>query len=233
MARGRTVGELITDLRAETGRSMEPAHGLNDHDRLIAIIRRAYNDCYDAFDWPHLKVTSVKAMAAGQRYYDFPTTIDPERVTGAWLKEGGEYNPEHLPYGIDPGLYSEFDSDADVRSDPVLRWDFYNDGTNVQFEAWPLPASANCSIKFEGIKKRATLTDEAHIVDIDDAPVLAFAKAYLAPAKDREDMFRLALASLNRIKGRLDKTESFVRGGRLGSGEGMSRTDRRFAYVRS
>lgn len=236
MARGRTLGELIDDLRADSGRSTEPAHGLNDRARLMAIIRRAYAMLYADYDWPHLRVSSTKIMAAGQRYYDFPTVMNAERVEEVWRKWGGDWDEgENLTYGIERGDYAAFDSDAGVRSDPISKWQFYNDGSVnavVQFEVWPMPASDVCQIKFIGTKKEATLTQESHRCDLDDTPILGFSRALLAPMKEREGLFAIARQPLIKQKARLDKSGSFRKGGRLDEGTPQSRTDARFRYVR-
>jgi hypothetical protein len=235
MARNRTLGELIYDLRAETGRSLEPAHGLVDRDRLIAVLRRAAKEVYDVGGWPHLTADETKNMAAGQRYYDFPTNIEPERVIGAWRKWGNQWDHDPLPFGIAPGLYAEFDSDTGETADPILAWDFYNSGgTTVQYEVWPMPASDNsCQLKIVGTKKLTALSNETDRLELDDTAVVLWAVALLSPEKDRETAFRRAQAAIARAKGRMDKSEPFVRGGRLSTGEPMSRSEMRFAYVRS
>jgi hypothetical protein len=37
-------------------------------------LRDTQERLYDEFDWPFLKVQRDKVLAAGQRYYDVPTT---------------------------------------------------------------------------------------------------------------------------------------------------------------
>jgi hypothetical protein len=171
-------------------------------------------------------------MATGQRYYDFPTTMNPERVDFVQRLWGGDWDEGDLLYGIGPVEYAIYNSDDDVRADPIERWNLYNDGTTVQFEVWPIPAAAVCEIKFWGTKKEATLTQEAHICDLDDTPVLAFSRALLAPAKERDTLLAMARAPLVKARARMSKGDPFSKGGMLEEGPPRSRTDVRFAYVR-
>lgn len=235
MSRNRTLGELLYDLRAETARSLEPAHGLADQERLKAMIRRAQKELYEEYAWPHLTIDDVKLMAAGQRYYDFPAEIDLERVEGAWRRWGTQYDYDPLPFGIDPGMYAQFNSDTGERGDPILAWDFYNNGgSTVQFEVWPMPASDNSSaLKFRGTKRLRPLNNESDRCDLDDTPVILWATALLTPAKERDNAFARARKSIQMNRARQDKSESFVRGGRLQDCESMlSRSETRFAFVR-
>ena len=233
MALGRTLLELEQALRAESRRSTLPAHTLNDRDLVRGVIARAYSELYDLYDWQHLMVEVTQAMNAGQRYYDFPATIEPLRTMEIHLRWGGEWQPEPLPRGIDISDYTQFDSEADVRADPVERWDYYNDGTNVQYEVHPIPASNTaCLLKLRGMKKRARLTQDADRCDLDDTPIILWSIALLSPLKQQQAAFERARAAVNVQRRRIQNSEPSSLGGPVPSSAPMSRTDRRFAYVR-
>ena len=72
MARGVTLGQLITDLRSEIGHSLSPALGKNTRDVLINILQRNQRRLWEDYAWPFLRVEKDVTMAAGQRYYDLP-----------------------------------------------------------------------------------------------------------------------------------------------------------------
>jgi len=192
MARGRTFLNLVIDLRNELARSSSVAVGVDDLSRLKHHINRAYEQRYDEHEWPHLRRTfDAVALSAGQRYYDFPTDLNYERVERAWVWWTNE--PIPIDRGITVDDYAAYDSANDERSDPVCKWDVRSIGDAVQFEVWPLPASNDVEVTFLGHRKISRLVNDADVCLLDDWLIVLDAAAAIEKDQDRRQQ-RLAEA---------------------------------------
>lgn len=195
MSRGTQLQTLTEMLQDECRLSSATSRGVDHRTYLQRLIKRVQEELYDEFDWPFMKLrlTSAeagKSMEAGSRYYDFPTSLNPERITQAWHKNGGIW--VKLTRGIDPSHYSAMDPETDVRGDPVQRWDWYGED---QFEVWPLPASDDDEVRFEGRKKLTALSSEAATADLDDILIVLFCAAeVLAPNNQKDAEIKLQKA---------------------------------------
>lgn len=215
MARGRTLGELITKLRIAARYDPNPALSKN----MVALFTQTLQDTqerlYDEFNWPFLKVQRDKALAPGERYYDVPADMNLERIIAVDVLVGGIWQP--VERGISLDDYSNCNSDLDARRDPVERWDVVDTGDGEQIEVWPVPASAG-TLRFSGIRKLKALVDESDRADLDDQLIVSFSAAeVLAGRNDNEAQLKLSQGT-NRLKllqGRTTKTRrnGFVLGG--------------------
>lgn len=202
MARGKTLAQLVSDLKAETGESTLVSVGIGNLPAIQHKIRRTQETLYDEFDWPHLKQFVSKTMTAGQRFYDLPTEINYERIINVahWSNA--------LPVPIDRGIgfehYAQYSSDDDARADPVLAWDIRWRTSVEQLEVWPIPATSGDTIQFEAIRKLRDLTADADVADLDDRLIVLYAAADILArqgAKDAQRIAGLALARFNKLKG--------------------------------
>jgi hypothetical protein len=95
---------------------------------------------------------------------------------------------ESLPFGIGSAEYSTLDSENDVRSDPVLKWDM-RDGN--QFEVWPLPGTNATAtdgiVRFWGIRNLKPVLQDADIFELDDDMIVLYAAAELLLSRDQKD----------------------------------------------
>lgn len=180
MPRGVTLAEMVLDLRGELLQSVNPNHGVNAAPAHKRILARTQRTLWLDFAWPHLRVDRDVQMAAGQRYYDFPTDLALDRVEQVAVKWSGRWH--ELARGIDIGLYNAYDSDIDTRTDPVLHWKPYQE---TQFEVWPIPASDTLqTLRFRGIRALTPLVEDADTCDLDsDLIVLSAAFELAADAK--------------------------------------------------
>lgn len=202
MAVGTTFLTLRTDLRAEVRRSTTVSVGVDDVANLNRVLNHVYRTLYMDHEWPHLRKVYTKIpMAAGQRYYDFPTDLEPDRVTEAvcWSS--------NVAYEVRRGIsfeeYGVLDPDEDERQDPVLAWDNRFTGTKTQIEVWPIPASADHSLQFKGYIKLDKLVNDADKCWLDDELVLLFSAAEVLKADDADDAdskLQLAQGYLQRLK---------------------------------
>lgn len=199
MARNRQLTQLIDDLRAEVGHAVSASVGVDNLPALKQIIRRTQESLYDDFDWPHLRVTPTKNLAAGQRYYDFPTNMDYERIEEVVVWYSGQ--PHILERGIGFGDYAQYDSDSGDRSDPQLKWDVRHTGTKEQMEIWPIPSTNSNYVQFKGIKTLGSLVDDADTADLDGQLIILFAAAeILTRQKSQDAQAKLAAANARYLK---------------------------------
>jgi hypothetical protein len=203
MARNRQLTQLIDDLRAEVGHAVSASVGVDNLPSLKRILRRTQDSLYEDFDWPHLRVLPTKAMAAGQRYYDFPTDLNYERIEEVVIWYSGQ--PHGLVRGIGFGDYAQYDSDSGDRSDPQLKWDIRHTGTNEQMEIWPIPSSNSNTVQFKGIRPLGDLIADADTCDLDGNLIVLFAAAEILTRQKSEDA-QAKLAAANslylKLKGR-------------------------------
>lgn len=180
MARGTQLLELVTMLRDESGRDNSVAVGVDETSTLKQILRRVQNTLYEKHDWPHLRTVFDRIpLQAGERYYDFPDTLNFDRVEDVAVWDGAL--PRPITRGIGFDEYATYDSENDVRADPALRWDVRWRETKEQIEVWPVPASNNLSLQFIGIRKCRAMIENADVCDLDDHMIVLFAAAELLP----------------------------------------------------
>jgi hypothetical protein len=237
MARGLTLGTLTDQLRLAARYDPNPALSLNVLPMMQQLLRDTQERLYDEFDWPFLKITRDKILAAGQRYYDIPTDINLERILAVDVRYGDQWLP--VERGIDVDHYNAHDSDADVRIDPVVRWDVKDTGTGEQVEVWPIPVSNGLALRFKGIRKLTPMIETADRADIDSQLIVLFAAGeLLGGAKNPQAQLKINQAShrLEVLQGRVTKTRnnSFVLGGD-GAPEARDTSPRtpQVAYVRN
>lgn len=205
MARGSTLGTMLTMLREECGYASNSSVGQSKNPALRQLLKRTYAMLYDQHDWPHLMGSwEDKTIVAGSRYYDFPTNINMENAVKAFRRWQSKWEP--LTYGFDPAVYNQFDSDNDERSDPVQAWRVYS---GTQFEVWPLPQT-DSSIRFIGKQAMGAFAADGDVCVLDDHLVVLYAAAEeLADKPKGEAKKGLAEARLNQLKALQNKTVSF------------------------
>ena len=213
MARNVTLGELIDDVRAEAGHSLQANLGTAMREVLVKIIQRQQRRLWEDFDWPFLRVERDVAAQAGQRYYNFPTDLTIERLEKIEFKWGDRWHK--LEYGIGPTEYDLYDSDRDVRSWPIYRW---KEAENNQIEVWPIPSrngstpAADGMIRFTGIRNLRPLVSERDRADLDDTLLVLYSAAeILAREKAADAGLKLQMAERHyqRLKARNAKRDAF------------------------
>lgn len=214
MSRNVTLNELTRQVRAEARLSTSTSRGLDDIENIQQMIRRVQETLYDDYDWPFMRVDkedATKVLQAGQRYYDFPTTMNMERAFSLWTNSTSVWTK--LPQGISLQDYSEQNSDENNRSDPALKWDIINE---TQYEIWPLPASNGGLVRFDGVKKLTPMVTTEDRADLDDRMIVLFVAAEILTANKQPDaQLKLQLAQARRAKmqGRLISQKRLVMGG--------------------
>lgn len=193
MARGTQLLQLVTMLRDETGRANSVAVGVDDVPALKQIINRWQNTLYDKHDWPFLRTVFDRIpLEAGSRYYDFPATLNFDRIEDVAVWDGS--TPLPLTRGIGFGEYAIYDSENDVRAEPTLRWDVRWRDTKEMVEVWPVPSTNNLNLQFIGIRKLRALVANADVADLDDHMIVLYAAAELLPKGSDLAKLKLELA---------------------------------------
>lgn len=214
MARNVTLGELIDDVRAEAGHSLQANLGAAMREVLVKIIQRQQRRLWEDYDWTFLRVDRDVAVQAGQRYYDIPTDLSLERIEKVEFKYGDRWIP--MRHGIGREQLDQHDSDKGIRAFPVERWAEYE---NNQVEFWPIPSQngslANSSdvVRFTGIRKLRPLVQESDRADLDDTLLVLYSAAeILAREKSADAGLKLQMAEKHyaRIRARNSKTDTFV-----------------------
>jgi hypothetical protein len=188
MARGTTLGKLLTDLRAECGVSLNPAHSPQDRDSYVNLLQRTQDTLWQDFAWPHLRVDRMIDVQAGQRYYDMPQDIDIDRIERIQVRTDSRYFDLH--WGITADHYAAFDSEANVRSWPPQRVQIVED---EMLEIWPIPDSnfdaltLDGRIKITGIRKLKPLVATDDRADLDDRLLVLFAAAEYKAGRGADD----------------------------------------------
>jgi hypothetical protein len=206
MARGSTLGTMLTMLRAEARMATDSSVGQSKNPALRVLLKRVYAMLYDEHTWPHLSGQwGDKSIVAGSRYYDFPSEVNMEGAVSAYYQWNGVWLP--LTAGFDTTAYNEFDSDDDERSDPVQAWRIYS---GTQFEVWPMP-SVDGTVRFVGKAAMGAFESDMDVCLLDDHLVVLFAAAELVA--DKPELSAPLKASAERrlaqVKGLMNKSEPF------------------------
>jgi hypothetical protein len=220
MARGTSLLNLVSRVKALSGRSTDVSVGVDDVPKIKEVINTVYSTMYLDYDWPHLRVAFERIpLLAGERYYDLPTGLNVERLesVNAWF--GGLAIP--IDRGITDDDYSIFDSDAgegdppeQERAEPVLKWDIRWTGSSDQIEIWPRPTTNDQTIRFVGIQDAPRLVNESDLCLLDDTAVCAFAAALLI--KDKDDSEKIRQIGVNQLANLKSRSKTTSIGTRLG-----------------
>ena len=91
--------DILSLVRAQTGKSLNVALGVAERDALIVLIQTKQLELYYDYDWPSLLTNADTPLVAGTRLYAFPATISFDFVNDVWVSEtGGAWMP--VGYGI-------------------------------------------------------------------------------------------------------------------------------------
>jgi len=218
MARNTTLQVLLDDLRAEAGHSVLANLGRATETMMLTLLNRVQRRLWEDFSWPFLHTKKDIVMQAGQRYYNVPSGMTLERIESAKFKWGNRW--DKVTYGIDPAHYNQWDSDRDIRSWPIMRYEAYGDVAG-QLEVWPLPSNNGDAttgegvLRLEGVKDLNPLNAKTDTADLDDQLIVLFAAAeLLARQKSADAQMKMGQAQSHyiRVKGRLSKGEPIVFG---------------------
>ena len=169
MARNKTLGKVLDDLRAHVRDSLNPSQSLQARDGYVRMLQSFQEYLWEAYDWPHLKIRRRMPLQAGQRYYDLPDDVLVDRILNVQFRYQDDWFP--LEYGIDQAKDFRWkDSDLGERDWPIRKWAFYE---GDQIEIWPVPSidvssgSLEGYVEFESIRELRPFVDDSDRCDID------------------------------------------------------------------
>ena len=204
--RNQTLGQIKASLRSELRQSSNPAVAQSGDHILVAAIEAAVSMIHATHSWPHMRAREDVALEAGSYLYDWPAGMDYENVE----KVSYKFNTIWLPvllFTDDDETYNIFDTEAGVRSDPVLRYRIVNGDT--QLEVWPIPASPGI-LRIKGLLRPPELSSDTVRVPFDDILVAKIAAAQCARSKDeREAKMAEATAYGKRLEGKSSTARNF------------------------
>jgi len=208
-----TLQELVQQVRAEIGTSTNPAQGLSELPRIQQYLQRTQNRLWAEFAWPHMLIQDDENMLISERYYTFNTPIDFSRITEATILWGNYRQP--VGYRIGRREFNVFDSNLNIKSDPVQKWQHY--GAN-QFEVWPIPASAGQVLTYKATALLRPLVANSDQCDLDsDLLVLFVAAELLAKLKsaDAQAKQTIAQSHYRSLRANSSKDGTIIIGGGL------------------
>lgn len=202
MARGKTLGELVEEVKLEAGMSGNSNIGIQFLETVKYRINEAQEYFFRDFDWSHLCGTEENGMfevltVAGERVYDLPTDMDPATVKAVWYKWGDAWVP--LTRGIMPTDYTSQNSDDPaVMNEPALKWDFRAGET---FEIFPRPATNDLPIRFQAKQKLVKLVADNDVLQLDSYIVKMRAAGYMLLRREpKEAQVKIGDAMTNYYK---------------------------------
>lgn len=209
MARGTTLGELVSMFRDEAGFASTASLSQNTLEAIKTTLRRTQDILYEGWAWPHLRVDRAEALQAGEYQYSFPADLNPDRIEYTVARESVDNDWCRVSYGITPDMRNLYDSAQNERSDPVRAWQYYDDG---QYEVWPMPDKQGCQLQFTGIRALRPLRADADRADLDDRLIVLFsAGQWLKRSKDpaADIVLQLADSHYLKVKGNSQRSSVF------------------------
>lgn len=189
MARGVTLGALITDLREELQQSTSPSLGQSYRATLRQKLQTTQEWLWDEFTWPFLRLRENVSLQAGSRYYSFPANAPLEAIKAIKVKYSGRWLP--VSRGITMDDYATHDSDLDERTDPVQKWDVLHTGSVEQIEVWPLPATNGTNnLRIFAQKPLAPFISDSAVCTLDSRLLLWFTASDILTKSNPEESKR-------------------------------------------
>ena len=184
---GKQLRDMLTDLRAEIGHSLNVAHGINDRETLLYYLNRTQLDLYRNYNWPQLIVDRDVKVADGQRYYNYPADLAFDDVTNIWVLVNTVYN--ELAYGIGPYDMTLWNSDTGFKSWPTQKWMHHPDDN--RFELWPVPdasaAAQNAIVRLRGTKTVFKMVNDSDESTLPDNLIVLFSAAEILQRDGAKD----------------------------------------------
>ena len=102
MPLGVTLDVMRKQLRAETGQSLNPLHGVQSQFTQDMILDRQQRELWDAYAWPHLLFSKDVALSSGQSDYSYPVEMPFDQIRRISVATSGSSQWRDLHFGIKP-----------------------------------------------------------------------------------------------------------------------------------
>lgn len=132
--RNKTLGELMTELRARTGFITQGSASKNNDTIMKSFLQEAHEYVYGELEPPARRKKTTIKLEAGSIVYDYHNDkededIEPGRVISMWL-----ITSDTIRYPLTQGISENDRSFASLRQQPQKY-----DTLNGQLEVWPAP----------------------------------------------------------------------------------------------
>jgi len=169
--RNRTLGELMTELRARLGFVTQGSASKNNDVVMKSFLQEAHEYVFSELEPPAMRKKTMISLAAGSYLYDWHNDvddehIDPGRVLSVWVKVGDQIR-EPLTQGI-----TEFDRSFSSLTGQPTKYD----NLDGQIELYPIP-DAPYDMVVEYIAERARFDRASDRPSVPDRLVLLYALA--------------------------------------------------------
>lgn len=196
--RGQTLANALLMVKGELAYNTTSGVATAQDQELYALIDMKQQWLANEHDWSFLQVDKDVTVTAASRYATLPTTLDYGRLFVTTVFWSDYWLPVEFGVGIEQyNTFSSGDQKVAVKSDPILRWRYKDDG--LQFEVWPVPITTQV-FRFSGVRTLNTLKtagsyDAAKTLDLDDLMVVYMVAAEkLARIKPEQAKLKLDLA---------------------------------------
>lgn len=223
MATGVQLRDLIRGVRAETGKSLNVAHGVSERDSIVYQIQQKQEWLYYNYDWVSLATQATVPVVAGTDVYNFPATLAFDFINDVTCSEDGLTGFCATKYGIGPCEYNSVpkgDTGWPVRAwqvDPTT-------APNTRFNVWPVPSQAGVLL-FEGRAALKPLVNDDDICTLDGTLIVLHVAADILARNKAEDASkkladaRLHMRNITRRQGANKRVPFVLGGGMRGAGE--------------
>lgn len=207
--RYRTLGELMTELRARLGFVTQGSASKNNDAIIKSFLQEAHEYVYGELDPPSLRTKCAIALEAGSYLYDFhddalDLLIDPTQVQSVWLWIT-ETDRAELHQGI-----TEVHRAQDTQRNRPERYD----NLNGQIELWPVP-DAPYQLVVEHIAVMGRFSQMADRPSVPDRLVFLYALANAKAHYGRSDAQAAATTfqnMLNKAKAKQKENRRYFAG---------------------
>ena len=218
MALGVTLVDLVHDLRAEIGHSLNPAQGLNTEESLMYLLDRVQQQLWVEFDWPMKRGNRYVFVDRGQNFLPYPADMTFSGIVRIhWVERsspGGKWKP--LEYNINIlDDFGQVEDDLNTHLGPPRRWD--NNPTENTIQLWPIP-DRDIALRLHGLRECKRMKLASDKCELDSVLIVMRAAAELAVRQKLADA-QVKVEAAHRYarmllaKQRSAKREPFVIGG--------------------
>lgn len=133
-SRNKTLGELMTELRARLGYAAQGSASKNNSAVMKSFLQESHEYVFGELEPPAQRKKTIIKLEAGSYLYDWhddkdDEPIDPGRVQSLWVRVGANIS-EPLRQGI---------TEADRSFESLRQQPQKYDTLNGQLEVWPVP----------------------------------------------------------------------------------------------
>lgn len=197
---GKTLAQIVTAVRAETGHALAASQGLNVLETLKYLIARTQKELYVAFQWPTLTIRSDVPAQKGQYIYEYPTDMDYDQIREVYWAPDNSSQWAKVEYSIPENCIAA-NTGANTTSGPgAVYWDVADE---THFRVWPTPNEAG-TIRLKGMKPLGVFVADTDTCTLDSTLITMFVSAELlsrAKAADAMEKQQKAQRHLQKLLG--------------------------------